>query len=79
MHVVKMLIILGCLFMRGSRSGYWGSRPPPLCEKHKAADYLQKYKANYVGNIFWGYEDFVDIFLGSPQNLTIFRGHFYAF
>ena len=38
--------------------------------------------------IFWGfqkneyffwYEDFVDIFLGSSQNWTIFRGHFYAF
>ena len=36
-------------------------------------------------NIFWGfqknkyflgYEDFVDIFLGSSQNWTIFRGHF---
>ena len=26
-----------------------------------------------------GYEDFVDIFLGSPQNWTIFRGHFYIF
>ena len=30
-------------------------------------------------NIFWGYGDFVDIFLGSSQNWTIFRGHFYAF
>ena len=28
---------------------------------------------------FWGYEDFVDIFGGSLQNWTIFRGHFYAF
>ena len=28
---------------------------------------------------FFGYEDFVDIFLGSSQNWTIFRGHFYAF
>ena len=28
---------------------------------------------------FFGYEDFVDIFLGLPQNWTIFRGHFYAF
>ena len=26
-----------------------------------------------------GYEDFVDIFLESSQNWTIFRGHFYAF
>ena len=26
-----------------------------------------------------GYEDFVDIFGGSSQNWTIFRGHFYAF
>ena len=25
---------------------------------------------------FWGYEDFVDIFEGSSQNWTIFRGHF---
>ena len=25
---------------------------------------------------FWGYEDFVGIFLGSSQNWTIFRGHF---
>ena len=30
-------------------------------------------------NIFWWYEDFVDIFLGSSQNWTLFRGHFYAF
>ena len=28
---------------------------------------------------FLGYEDFVDIFLGSPQNSTIFRSHFYVF
>ena len=28
---------------------------------------------------FLGYEDFVDIFGGSSQNWTIFRGHFYAF
>ena len=28
---------------------------------------------------FCGYEDFVDIFWGSSQNWTIFRGHFYAF
>ena len=28
---------------------------------------------------FFRYEDFVDIFWGSSQNLTIFRGHFYAF
>ena len=28
---------------------------------------------------FWGYEDFVDIFGGSSQNWTKFRGHFYAF
>ena len=26
-----------------------------------------------------GYEDFVDIFWGSPQNWTIFRSHFYVF
>ena len=29
--------------------------------------------------IFWGDEDFVDIFLGSSQNWTIFRSYFYAF
>ena len=28
---------------------------------------------------FWGDEDFVDIFGGSTQNWTIFRGHFYVF
>ena len=28
---------------------------------------------------FFGYEDFVDIFLGSPQNWTIFRRHFFVF
>ena len=28
---------------------------------------------------FLGYEDFVDIFWGSSQNWTIFRGHFYLF
>ena len=30
-------------------------------------------------NIFWGYDDFVVIFWGSSQNLTILRGHFYVF
>ena len=30
-------------------------------------------------NYFLGYEDFVDIFLGSSQNLTVLRGHFYTF
>ena len=30
-------------------------------------------------NIFWGYEDFADIFGGSSQIWTVFRGHFYAF
>ena len=29
--------------------------------------------------IFWGYEDFVDIFGGSSPNWTIFRSHFYVF
>ena len=29
--------------------------------------------------IFFVYENFVDIFLGSSQNWTILRGHFYAF
>ena len=28
---------------------------------------------------FWGYEDFVDIFWGSSQTWTIFKGHFNAF
>ena len=28
---------------------------------------------------FVGYDDFVDIFLRTPQNWTIFRGNFYAF
>ena len=28
---------------------------------------------------FFGYEDFVDIFLGSSQNWTLFSGHSYAF
>ena len=27
----------------------------------------------------FGYEDFVDIFLGSSQNWAVFRGNFYAF
>ena len=30
-------------------------------------------------NIFLGYEDFVDIFLGSSQNWTSFWGYFYVF
>ena len=39
-------------------------------------------------NIFWGfqnnkycfgYEDLVDILLGSSQNWTLLRGHFYVF
>ena len=28
---------------------------------------------------FGGYEGFIDIFLGSSQDWTIFRGYFYAF
>ena len=28
---------------------------------------------------FLGYEECVDIFWGSSQSLTVFRGHFYAF
>ena len=28
---------------------------------------------------FFGYEHFVDIFLGSSQNWTSFRGYFYVF
>ena len=28
---------------------------------------------------FWGYENFVDIFLGSSQYWTSFRGYFYVF
>ena len=28
---------------------------------------------------FLGYEDFVDIFWGSSQNWTIFKGNFHAF
>ena len=28
---------------------------------------------------FLGYEDFVDVFLGAPQNWPIFRSHFYGF
>ena len=27
----------------------------------------------------FGFENFVDIFLGSSQNWASFRGHFYAF
>ena len=30
-------------------------------------------------NIYGGYEDFVDILLGSSQNWTILSGNFYAF
>ena len=30
-------------------------------------------------NIFFRYENFVDMFSGSSQNWTIFRGQFYAF
>ena len=29
--------------------------------------------------IFFGYENFADIFLGSSQNWTSFRGYFYVF
>ena len=34
---------------------------------------------NFEFQYFWGYEDFLDIFGGSSQNWTIFRGYFYAF
>ena len=30
-------------------------------------------------NNFWGYDDIVDIFCGSSQNWTSFRGNFYVF
>ena len=30
-------------------------------------------------NFFFGYENFVDIFSGSSQNWTSFRGYFYVF
>ena len=45
---------------------------------------VQNFESHYFSgfsekmNIF-GYEDFVDICLGSPQNWTIFRRHFYVF
>ena len=44
----------------------------------------QNFEFQYFGvfqkyEYFLGYEEFVDIFLGSSQNWTIFRGHFYAF
>ena len=35
---------------------------------------------NFVFQYFGGFsEDFVDIFLGSSQNWTIFRAHYYTF
>ena len=45
---------------------------------------LKIWKINILGGLqknkySLGYEDFVDIFLGSSQNLTILRGRFYAF
>ena len=45
---------------------------------------VQNFEIQYFGGFqineyFWGYEDFVDIVLGSSQNWTILRGHFYAF
>ena len=45
---------------------------------------VQNFEFHFLGGFqknkyFLGYEDFVDIFLGSSQNWTIFRVHFYAF
>ena len=45
---------------------------------------VQKFEFKYFlgfqkNEFFWGYGDFVDIFWGSSQNWTIFRGHIYAF
>ena len=34
---------------------------------------------NFNIEYFLGYEDFVDIFIGSPQNWPTFRGHLYGF
>ena len=48
---------------------FWGVQN---CESH----YLGGFQKN---EYFLGYEDFVDIFLGSPQNWTIFRTPFYVF
>ena len=46
--------------------------------------WVQNFKFQYSfgfqkNKYFFRYEDFMDIFWGSSQNLTIFRGHFYAF
>ena len=41
-------------------------------------DFLYEYGFSEK-EIFWGYEDYVDILGGSSQNWTCFRGHFYAF
>ena len=38
--------------------------------------YSEKIQKNVYS---FGYESFVDVFLGSSQNWAIFRGHFYAF
>ena len=37
------------------------------------------FKGFQKNKYFFGYDNFVNIFLGSSQNWTIFRGHFYAF
>ena len=47
-----MLIVLGRLFMRGSKGVGAGVPDHPLYAKstNKAVDYLEKYKANDVGS-----------------------------
>ena len=40
---------------------------------------LQYFLGFSKNKYFLGYKEYVDIFLASPQNWPIFRGHFYAF
>ena len=70
----------------GSRAGGRGGGTLKFSYKRRLGLFfwVQKFEFQYFWGfqkkrIFLGYEDFVDIFFGSPQNWPIFRSHFYAF
>ena len=63
---------------------YWGSSFPGGGGGTLIFSYIRRLGSsfrvqNFEFQYFWGYEDLMDIFWGSSENWTIFRGHFYVF
>ena len=78
-------MIFGVIFLQTVARGGGGGGMVPYFHTYVGAGYFFGFKilkfifSGFRKMKFLGYEDFVDIFGGSSQNLTIFRGHFYAF